>query len=65
MHVNTVREWRARYAGMTTSELAQMRKLTDENSRLQRIVSRQALELDAVRELIEKNGWGPQRAAKR
>lgn len=32
---------------------------------MRRIITRQALEIDAVRELISKNGWGPSSAKKR
>lgn len=59
VHANTLRAWRAKYAGMTTSDLVRLRQLQDENTKLQRIVARQALELEATRELIAKNGRGP------
>jgi putative transposase len=65
VHTNTLSNWRAKYAGMTASDLARMRQLQDENGRMQRIIARQALELEAVRDLIAKNGWGPHSAKKR
>ena len=43
----TIYRWREKYAGMTKSELAELRSLQSENSRLKRIVTRQALEIDA------------------
>lgn len=64
VHANTLRAWRAKYAGMTTSDIAKLRRLEDEKARMERIIARQALELEAVRDLIAKNAWGPH-AAKR
>jgi hypothetical protein len=32
---------------------------------MQRIIARQTIELDAVKELISKNGWGPRSERKR
>ncbi len=65
VHVNTIRLWRDRYAGMQTSDLVRLKQLEAENARMQRIIARQTLELDAVKELISKNGWGPRNATKR
>ena len=59
VHANTIRMWRDRYAGLDTSDLVRMKQLEADNARMQRIIARQALELDAVRELISKNGWSP------
>ena len=65
IHANTIRLWRDKYAGMQTSDLVRMKQLEADNARMQRIIARQTLELDAVRELISKNGWGPRNAKKR
>ena len=65
IHANTIRLWRDKYAGMQTSDLVHMKQLEADNTRMQRIIARQTLELDAVRELISKNGWGPRNAKKR
>jgi putative transposase len=65
VHVNTIRAWKERYAGLETSDLARLKQLEAENARMQRIIARQTLELDAVRELISKNGWGPRSDEKR
>lgn len=59
VHANTIRLWRDKYAGMETSDLARLRQLEDENRRKDRIIARMALEVDAMKELVEKNGWGP------
>jgi hypothetical protein len=42
-----------------------LKQLEAENAQMKRIIARKELELDAVRELIEKSGWGPQPAKSR
>ena len=59
VHANTIRLWRDKYGGMETSDLAKLRQLQDENRRKDRIIARMALEIDAMKELVEKNAWGP------
>jgi putative transposase len=59
IHANTIRLWRDKYGGMETSDLARLRQLQDENRRKDRIIARMALEIDAMKELVEKNAWGP------
>ena len=59
IHANTIRLWRDRYGGLEASDLARLKQLEAENTQMQRIIVGQTLELDAVRELIAKNGWGP------
>lgn len=65
VHANTIRGWRDKYKGLETSDLVRLKQLENENARMQRIIARQTLELDAVRELISKNGWGPRSDEKR
>lgn len=65
VHANTIRLWRDKYAGMETSDLARLKQVEAENAQMRRIIARQALEIDAVRDLIEKNGWSPRSAKKR
>jgi putative transposase len=50
----TVYRWRNKYGGLETSELQRLRLLEAENSRLKRIVAQQALDLDALKELVAK-----------
>lgn len=50
----TVYRWRSKYGGLETSELQRLRLLEAENSRLKRIVAQQALDLDALKELVAK-----------
>jgi putative transposase len=49
----TIYRWREKYAGMQSSELKELRELQAENARLKRIVTRQALEIDAYKEVAE------------
>ncbi|MGA7201426.1 MAG: transposase [Candidatus Cybelea sp.] len=59
VHANTIRLWRDKYGGMETSDLAKLRQVQDENRRKDRIIARMALEIHAMKELVEKNAWGP------
>lgn len=49
----TIYRWREKYGGMESSELKELRALQAENQRLKRIVTRQALEIDAYKEIAE------------
>ena len=49
----TLYRWREKYGGMQASELKELRELQAENQRLKRIVARQALEIDAYKEISE------------
>ncbi len=65
IHANTIRLWRDRYAGMETSDLTRLKQLEEESAKKDRIIARLTLEVDAVRDLISKNGWGPRSGKKR
>lgn len=65
IHANTIRLWRDKYAGLETSDLARLKQLEDESRRKDRIIARLTMEVDAVRELISKNGWGSRSDEKR
>ena len=51
----TFYKWKAKYAGLTVSELKKLRSLEDENRRLKQIVAQQALDNWALKELLAKN----------
>ena len=51
----TFYKWKAKYAGLTLSELKRLRSLEDENRRLKQIVAQQALDNWALKELLAKN----------
>ena len=47
--------WKARYAGLSVSELRRLKSLEEENRRLKQIVAEQALDNRALKELLAKN----------
>lgn len=50
----TVYRWRNKYGGLETSEVQRLRELESENSRLKQIVAQQALDIDALKEVVAK-----------
>jgi putative transposase len=54
--ISDVARWRAKYGGMTVSEGQDKRRLEDENRRLRGLVAQFALELDAMKAGLGKNG---------
>ena len=52
----TIYPWREKYAGMTASELAEMKALQEENRRLRHVVAQLSLDLAATKE-IAKGKW--------
>ena len=51
----TYYNWKAKYAGLTVSELKRLKGLEDENRRLKQIVADQMLDIRALKELLSKN----------
>ena len=51
----TVYRWRAKYGDLEVSDVRRMKELEEENRRLRRIVSQQAMDIDALKELSSKN----------
>jgi len=47
--------WKAKYTGMTVSDLRKLKALESENRRLKQIVAEQALDNRALKELLSKN----------
>jgi hypothetical protein len=43
---------------MDVSDVVKLKQLEAENAQMQRIIARQTLKIDAMDELIRKNGWG-------
>ena len=52
----TLYRWRQKYGGMELSEVKRLKTLEEENARLKRIVAQQAMDLDALKEVLSKNG---------
>jgi len=51
----TYYNWKAKYAGLTVSDLKRLKALEEENRRLKQIVAEQALDIRALKELLSKN----------
>jgi len=51
----TYYNWKAKYVGLTVSELKRLKALEEENRRLKQIVGEQALDIRALKELLSKN----------
>jgi putative transposase len=58
VHVNTIRLWKSKYAGMDVSDVVRLKQLETENAQMHRIIAKLTLKVDAMDELVRKNGWG-------
>ena len=47
--------WKAKFGGMPPSETKRLKALEEENARLKRLVAEQALDNQALQELLRKN----------
>jgi putative transposase len=52
--MQTMLRWRAKFGGMEVTEVQDKRRLEDENRRLRQLVSKYALENDALKEALGK-----------
>ena len=51
----TLFRWKKKYGGLSRSELKRLKSLEEENRRLKKLVAQQALDNEALRELLSKN----------
>jgi putative transposase len=51
----TYYNWKAKYGGMTVSDLKKLRQLEAENRKLKQMVAEQALDIRALKAVISKN----------
>ena len=51
----TLYRWKAKYSGLTVSELKRLKALEEENRRLKQIVADQALDNQALKAVLAKN----------
>jgi putative transposase len=58
IHANTIRLWKAKYAGMDVSDVVRLKELEAENTQMHRIIAKLTIKVDAMDNLIRKNGWG-------
>jgi putative transposase len=47
--------WRRKYGGMEKTQVMELKKLRDENTKLKRLVADQALDIQALKAISEKN----------
>lgn len=52
--LQTMRRWREKFGGMEVSDVQEKRRLEDENRRLRQLVSKFALENDALKSALGK-----------
>ena len=50
----TFYNWKAKYAGMTVADVRRLRELDAENAKLKRIVADQALDIAALKDLLNR-----------
>lgn len=53
----TFYNWKGKYGGMDSSLLKEMREMARENARLKKLYANQALEIDGLKDLLEKKPW--------
>lgn len=51
---NSFYRWRSRFGNATTNEAARLRELEKENARLKRLLAERDLEVDIIKELLQK-----------
>jgi putative transposase len=56
---NTFYLWKRRYGSMETEDVKRLKELERENAQLKKLLAERDLEVDAVKTLLKKNGWGP------
>lgn len=55
IHMNTLRNWKAKFGGMASSDIARLKHLEDENRRLKVKVAELTLDNDALKFVNSKN----------
>ncbi len=53
--VQTFYRWKQKYGGLDSNDARRLKALEDENARLKRLVADQALDNQALKELLRKN----------
>ena len=53
----TYYNWKAKYGGMTASDIKRLRELEEENRQLKRMYADVSLQNRALKDLIEKKHW--------
>ena len=53
----TIYAWKAKFGGMEVADAKRLRALEDENRRLKHMVADLSLDKEALKSVIQKNGW--------
>ena len=53
----TIYNWKAKYGGMSSSELQRLKDLETEHARLKKLYANLSLEHDALKDGLEKKPW--------
>jgi len=54
VHQQTLYNWKSKYSGMEISELAELKRLQDENRRLKGLVADQALDITMLKDISSR-----------
>ena len=64
VHANTIRYWRERLSRMNDQDAARLRELELSTLKMQRIITLQALKLDALEGILRKHGLAVETVSK-
>lgn len=54
---HTIYAWKQKYGGMEVAEAQELRHLREENAKLKKLVAEYALDKEALKSVIAKNGY--------
>ncbi len=54
---HTIYAWKQKYGGVDVAEAQELKQLRDENARLKKLVAEFALDREALKSVIVKNGY--------
>lgn len=54
---HTIYTWKSKYGGVDVAEAQELKQLRDENARLKKLVAEYALDREALKSVIVKNGY--------
>jgi putative transposase len=54
---HTIYAWKQKYGGVDVAEAQELKQLRDENARLKKLVAEYALDREALKSVITKNGY--------
>ena len=57
MSKHTIYAWKQKYGGMEVAEAQELKHLREENAKLKKLVAEYALDKEALKSVIAKNGY--------